>query len=110
MEVQVLEREFNYNGVKLPDPNPQMSVEEVKEMYSAQYPELLTGAIEGPEVHNAVALHIVLDADAIHCTLIGGVDEEVEEEVSCKSVHGARRWLVRDLAPFLDRGLSVEAL
>ena len=50
MEVQVLEREFNYNGVKLPDPNSHMSVEEVKEMYSAQYPELLTAAIEGPEV------------------------------------------------------------
>jgi PRTRC genetic system protein C len=50
MEIQTLEREFNYNGVKLPDPNPHMSVEEVKEMYSAQYPELLTAAIEGPEM------------------------------------------------------------
>jgi PRTRC genetic system protein C len=35
---------------KLPDPNPEMSLEQVREVYSPAYPELTTAAIEGPEV------------------------------------------------------------
>jgi PRTRC genetic system protein C len=49
MNVQILQREFIYNGIKLPDPNPQMSVEQVRDTYAAAYPEVTTAAIEGPE-------------------------------------------------------------
>ena len=49
MRVQTLPREFVYNGIKLPDPNPQMGVEQVRDAYSPAYPELTTAAIEGPE-------------------------------------------------------------
>jgi PRTRC genetic system protein C len=49
MKAKVLQREFIYNGIKLPDPNPQMSVEEVRDTYAAAYPEVNTAAIEGPE-------------------------------------------------------------
>jgi PRTRC genetic system protein C len=46
---KVLSRSFSYNGVKLPDPDPRMTPEEVKNVYSNQYPELATAAITGPE-------------------------------------------------------------
>jgi PRTRC genetic system protein C len=49
MKVQILQREFIYNGIKLPDPNPQMAVEQVRDLYAAAYPEVTTAAIEGPE-------------------------------------------------------------
>ncbi|HWO30018.1 MAG TPA: PRTRC system protein C [Candidatus Acidoferrum sp.] len=43
-----LERTFSFNGVELPDPNPMFSVEQVRDMYVATYPELATAVIEGP--------------------------------------------------------------
>jgi len=42
LTVEKITREFNYNGVKLADPNPSMSVAEVQAMHSAAYPELAT--------------------------------------------------------------------
>jgi len=50
IEAKPLSRSFTYNGVKLPDPDPRMTPEEVKSLYSHQYPELATAAISGPEV------------------------------------------------------------
>lgn len=41
---------FNYAGIDLPDPAPTMSIEEVRELYAATYPELTTATVEGPEV------------------------------------------------------------
>ena len=49
IEAKVLSRSFTYNGVKLPDPDPRMTPDEVKTIYSHQYPELATAAITGPE-------------------------------------------------------------
>ena len=49
IETKVLARSFTYNGVKLPDPDPRMKPEEVKIIYSHQFPELATAAITGPE-------------------------------------------------------------
>lgn len=49
MEVQTLTREFRYNGVALPDPGPQYTLEQVREFYAAMYPEITSAAIEGPE-------------------------------------------------------------
>ena len=49
IETKVLSRSFTYNGVKLPDPDPRMTQEEVKIIYSHQYPELATASITGPE-------------------------------------------------------------
>lgn len=43
-------RGFSFNGVDLPDPGQGLSVEEVREIYSATYPELTTASIEGPEM------------------------------------------------------------
>jgi len=48
VNVEVLQRSFRYQGVVLPDPDPNMSVEQVRDMYVATYPELATAAVEGP--------------------------------------------------------------
>ncbi len=51
MTVAALEREFRYNGgLRLPDPNPSLTVGEVINLYAATYPEITTAVIEGPEV------------------------------------------------------------
>ncbi len=49
MKVQALKRKFNYNGVDLPDPGPDLSPEQVREVFSANFPEITSAAIEGPE-------------------------------------------------------------
>jgi len=49
IDAKVLARSFSYNGLKLPDPDPKMAPEDVKAVYSHQYPELATAAITGPE-------------------------------------------------------------
>ena len=48
MKVQALIRSFIYNGVKLPDPGANLTVEQVRDMYVATYPELATASVEGP--------------------------------------------------------------
>ena len=51
MKVEALKREFRYNGgLCLPDPNPNLTVAEVINLYATTYPEITTAAIEGPEV------------------------------------------------------------
>ncbi|WP_416046885.1 PRTRC system protein C [Cupriavidus basilensis] len=48
IEVKTLVREFIYNGMTLPDPGPTFSADQVRDMYTAQYPELTTAAVDGP--------------------------------------------------------------
>lgn len=49
IDAKVLSRNFTYNGVKLPDPDPKMTPDEVRNLYSHQYPELATAAVTGPD-------------------------------------------------------------
>lgn len=53
LSVTKMTRVFQFNGIRLPDPNPAMSVDEVKALYAAQYPELATAAANGPEAAGA---------------------------------------------------------
>ncbi len=46
--VTKLEREFVFESHILPDPDPAMDVERVREMYIATYPEITTASVEGP--------------------------------------------------------------
>lgn len=48
IQVTALQRVFVFNGAKLPDPGPKLSVEEVRSMFVNTYPELATATIEGP--------------------------------------------------------------
>ncbi len=49
LKVQTLHREFFYNGTRIPDPAPAMSVEQVRELLTPSFPELATATLEGPE-------------------------------------------------------------
>jgi PRTRC genetic system protein C len=49
MKIETLLREFSFNGVRLPDPNPKLMVDEVRNLYAIAYPDITTAAIEGPE-------------------------------------------------------------
>ena len=49
LTVTKMSRIFQFQGIRLPDTNPEMSVEEVKALYAAQYPELATAVVNGPE-------------------------------------------------------------
>jgi PRTRC genetic system protein C len=49
MKVEPLVREFSFNGVRLPDPNVNLSIEDVRNLYATAYPDITTAAIEGPE-------------------------------------------------------------
>lgn len=53
MQVQVITRRYLYNGMTLPD-IPGHEPKEVRDIYSAQFPELLSADIEAGEVSNGV--------------------------------------------------------
>ncbi|CAM2158367.1 Carbamoylphosphate synthase large subunit (plasmid) [Pararobbsia alpina] len=55
INIVTLVREFVYNGMTIADPGEAFTPEDVRDIYSAQYPELTTAAVEGPEYSNAVA-------------------------------------------------------
>ena len=48
MQKVLLTRRFAYNGIKLSDPNPALSPEEVRQLFVPQYTELMNAVIEGP--------------------------------------------------------------
>ncbi|RTL38192.1 MAG: PRTRC system protein C [Burkholderiales bacterium] len=53
MQVQIITRRYLYNGMTLPD-IPGHEPKEVRDIYSAQFPELLSADIEAGEVSNGV--------------------------------------------------------
>lgn len=56
--VTALERAFAYNGVSLPDPGASLTLEQVRDVYSAAFPEIVSAAIEGPEQKNGKLLYV----------------------------------------------------
>ncbi len=50
LQASPLIRFFTYLGMNLPDPNPRLTVEDVRAFYATQFPEIVTAAITGPEV------------------------------------------------------------
>ncbi len=51
----VLRREFVYNGTVIPDPNPSLSPEQVRDTLVPAFPEIATAALAGPEVKGDAA-------------------------------------------------------
>jgi PRTRC genetic system protein C len=49
MTIDEMRREFFFHGIRLPDPNPKMAVDDVRAIYAIQYPEIATAAVTGPE-------------------------------------------------------------
>lgn len=52
LNVKVYPRVFKHKDLNLPDPNPDMTPDEVMAYYSNQYPELTTSNVFGPNVLN----------------------------------------------------------
>ena len=58
MTVETMNREFRYDQLRLPDPNPRLTVDEVRTAFSATYPEIATATLTGPEaVGNKLVYH-----------------------------------------------------
>jgi len=49
LKTEALLREFLFNGVRIPDPAPDMSVEEIRDFLTPTYPEIATAALTGPD-------------------------------------------------------------
>jgi PRTRC genetic system protein C len=49
MQASSVKREFTFNGVKLPDPDPKLSPEDVRGVLATMYPDIATASITGPE-------------------------------------------------------------
>ena len=58
IQVTSLERSFSYNGVSLPDPGAALTLEQVRDVYSAAFPEIVSASIEGPEHKNGKLLYV----------------------------------------------------
>jgi PRTRC genetic system protein C len=50
LSVSALKREFIYGNQVIPDPNPGLSIDQVRDALTAAYPEIATAALAGPEV------------------------------------------------------------
>jgi PRTRC genetic system protein C len=46
MVIQGVKRRFEFKNVELEDPNPKMTVQQVKDFYSNEYPELVNATWE----------------------------------------------------------------
>ena len=49
IEVAQMERQFSFGGRIIPDPNPELTPEAVREFLTLQHPEMSTATIVGPE-------------------------------------------------------------
>lgn len=55
MKVESIKRVFEIDGKPYDDPNPTMSIKEVKAFYATQHPELVNSELMGPTYENGVA-------------------------------------------------------
>ena len=49
MTITPMKRIFEFQGIRLPDPNSAMTVEQVRGVFATQYLEIATAALTGPE-------------------------------------------------------------
>jgi PRTRC genetic system protein C len=49
LKTSTLPREFVFNGSRIPDPDPQMSIDQVRDLLTPSYPEIATATMTGPE-------------------------------------------------------------
>ena len=49
-KVETIERIFNFNGVKLPDPGASLTLDQVKNHYATIYPEITNSAFKPGEI------------------------------------------------------------
>ena len=49
LKSSTLPREFAFNGSRIPDPDPRMSIDQVRDLLTPSYPEIATATMTGPE-------------------------------------------------------------
>jgi PRTRC genetic system protein C len=49
LKTSSLAREFMFNGSRTPDPAPQMSIDQIRDLLTPSYPEIATATLTGPE-------------------------------------------------------------
>jgi PRTRC genetic system protein C len=49
LKTSALPRELVFNGTRIPDPDPQMSIEQIRDLLTPSYPEIATATMTGPE-------------------------------------------------------------
>jgi len=49
MEARPLSRHFEFNGVRLSGVDPKLPPEEIRTLYSHEFPDIATASITGPE-------------------------------------------------------------
>jgi PRTRC genetic system protein C len=54
LKAEALLREFHYNGVRFPDPGPDLTVEQVRDLLTPNFPEIATASVSGPEAAGTV--------------------------------------------------------
>jgi len=54
LTAQPIVRKFKYNGVDLPDPNPALGIDGVRDILANTHPEIANAAIDGPTVKGEV--------------------------------------------------------
>ncbi|AXC15449.1 hypothetical protein ACPOL_6205 [Acidisarcina polymorpha] len=60
LKTEVLLREFYYNAIRIPDPGPHLSVDQVRDLLTPRFPEIATASVQGPEdVGNALRYKFV---------------------------------------------------
>lgn len=57
LQVTNLKRVFKLDKEILPDPNPQLSIEDVMQHYALKYPELTTSTVHGPTIEGEQAVY-----------------------------------------------------
>lgn len=62
LNIKVTSRKFividdNNNEVELPDPNPTMTLEDIRKFYSGKYPEIINSTINGPKIFEDTATY-----------------------------------------------------
>jgi PRTRC genetic system protein C len=61
LQVNVAKRKFTIQvdskKIDLPDPNPKMSIQEVINHYSGEYPQLITASVSGPKMKDDAAVY-----------------------------------------------------
>ena len=99
--INEIQRVFRYNGVALPDV-PGMTPREVRDLYSAQYPELISAEIEAGEVAGGVQEYTFRKAVGTKCCTSGEGSRlaalKADVEAEAKGATDVRGKLARALA------------
>jgi PRTRC genetic system protein C len=67
LTVTALPREFYFNGTRIPEPSPDLSVEQVRDVLTTTYPEIATAKLEGPEDTGTAMRHTFTRAIGTKC-------------------------------------------